>query len=401
MSEKTKSTHKKIVIVGGGFGGVKAALELSRTKEFHVTLISDKPYFRYNPTLYHTATGGLFKQSIIPISNILEGGSISFIEAEVVSIDRDKKSLLLKNKSHVEYDTVIFALGSVANYFGIEGMQENSYSIKSAEEVRVFKDHLHAQLQDTGRPDHNYVIVGAGPTGIELAGVLPSYIKRLMKTHGIKDRKVNVKIIEAAPRLLPRSNPNVSRAVAKRLKKLGVTVVLGKTVEEADDDSLLVGGKDIPSKTIIWTAGTANHPFFRQQDFTLTERGKVEVDEHLMVGDTIYVIGDNANTPFSGMAQTALHDAEYVTRDIEAKFYGNEGDVYKPHSPAYVIPVGAGWATFEWKKVVLIGKLGWILRQAGDWVGFSDIEPWWKATRQWATEFGSEEDCQTCLDQSK
>ncbi len=398
MSEKTNKTKKQIVVVGGGFGGLKAALDLSRNSEFHVTLISDKPYFRYNPTLYHTATGGLFKQSIITLKSILEGGSIEFVEGEMVGIDSEKKTIALKDKTVVDYDTAVLALGSVANYFGIKGMQENSYSIKSLDEVARFKEHLHRQLEDDKKPDLNYIIVGAGPTGIELAGVLPNYIRRLMKDHGITHRKVNVTIVEASPRLLPRSNPRISRAVAKRLKSLGVKVLLGKSVQEADDDSLLIDGKDVPSKTIIWTAGTANHPFYKAAGFELNERGKVKVDEHLMAKKDIYVIGDNADTPFSGMAQTALHDALYVTHDIEARHHGNPGEKYTLKTPAYVIPVGHGWAAFEWKKIVIIGKLGWVIRQAADWVGFSDIEPWWKATKQWATEFGEEEDCATCLD---
>lgn len=396
MSKKTKSQKQQIVIIGGGFGGIRTALELSRNEELSVTLISDKVDFQYYPTLYHTATGGLFRQSSIPINTLLEGGAIKFISSAAVSLQRPKKTVTLKNGDAVSYDTLVFALGSVVNYFGINGMAENSYSIKSIDEVKRFKQHLHRQLEDEKKPDLNYIIVGAGPTGIELAGALPSYIKRVMKDHGIRHRKVNVRIIEAAPRLLPRAAPSISKAVAKRLKSLGVHILLGKSVDAADDDSLLVGGKDIPSKTIVWTAGAANHPFFKENDFVLGERGKVLVDDHLKAEESIYVIGDNAQTQYSGMAQTALYDAGYVAHDIEANFYGNAGSPYKPHAPASVIPVGHHWASFEWKFVRLTGWLGWVLREAGDWVGFHDLEPWWKANEQWLTEFGNEEDCDVC-----
>lgn len=397
MSEKTKLEKQQIVIVGGGFGGIKAALELSRNAEFSVTLISDKTDFRYNPTLFHTATGGVFRQSAIPLSEILEGGNINFIQGKLVKLDRVTRSIELEdNDMVIPYDKLVLSLGVVTNYFGIEGLQEYSYGIKSPEEVQRFKSHLHKLLDDDGKPDINYIIVGGGPTGVELAGALPTYIRQIMKRHGIKDRNINVKLIEAAPHILPRSAEKVSISVCKRLKKLGVKVMTNKVIQGLDDDSLMVSSKDIPSHTVVWTAGTANNPFFKENDFNLTERGKVEVDEHLMAEDSIYVIGDNAHTPYSGLAQTAVYDGHYVVHDIEAKFHGNEGKNYKPKHPATVVPVGYGWAAFEYKKIHITGPLGWLIRQAADWIGYHDLEPWWKASQQWATEFGNEEDCKIC-----
>lgn len=399
MSEKSKEAKHKVVVVGGGFGGIKAALELSRNKEFEVTLVSDKPDFRYNPTLYHTATGGLFKQSSIPLSSILEGGRIEFILSKLVKLDRTTRSIELENGHILPYDKLVLALGVVTNYFGIDGLDKYSYGIKSPEEVTRFKAHLHKLLQDEGKPDLNYIIVGGGPSGVELAGVLPSYIRQIMKSHGIKNRRVNVKLIEAAPRILPNSAKGVSQAATKRLRKLGVQVLVHKMVQGMDEDSLMVSSKDIPSHTVVWTAGTSNNPFFKTNEFHLTERGKVVVDEHLLAEDSIYVIGDNASTPYSGLAQTAVYDGHYIAHEIEAKYHGNEGAAYKPKYPATVVPVGFGWAAFEYKKLHITGWLGWMIRGAADWIGFHDIEPWWKASEQWATEFGSEEDCDICAKQ--
>lgn len=397
MSKKTNEQKQQIVVVGGGFGGIKAALELSRNVEFAVTLISDKTDFRYNPTLFHTATGGVFRQSSIPLSEILEGGNINFIQGKLVRLDRVTRSIELEGDDRVmPYDKLVLSLGVVTNYFGIEGLQEYSYGIKSPEEVQRFKAHLHKLLDDDGKPDINYIIVGGGPTGVELAGALPTYMRQIMKRHGIKGRNINVKLIEAAPHILPRSAEKVSIAVCKRLRKLGVKVMTNKVIQGLDDDSLMVSSKDIPSHTVVWTAGTANNPFFKENDFNLTERGKVEVDEHLMAEDSIYVIGDNAHTPYSGLAQTAVYDGHYVVHDIEAKFHGNEGKNYKPKYPATVVPVGYGWAAFEYKRIHITGPLGWLIRQAADWIGYHDLEPWWKASQQWATEFGSEEDCEVC-----
>ncbi len=397
VNKKTNEEKRHIVVVGGGFGGVKAALELSRNSEFEVTLISDKADFRYNPTLFHTATGGLFRQSAIPLEEILRGGNIKFIQGELVKIDRVTRSIELSNDTIVAYDKLVLALGVVTNYFGVEGLKEFSYGIKSPEEVAHFKKHLHTILQTEHKPDVNYIIVGGGPTGVELAGALPAYMRQIMKHHNIKRKKINVKIIEASPRLLPRSAEKVSEAVTKRLKKLGVEVLVGRIVQELDEDSLMVSSKDIPSHSVVWTAGTSNNPFFKENDFTLTERGKVAVDEHLLAEDSIYVIGDNASTPYSGLAQTAVYDGHYVAHDIEAKHHGNEGSAYRPRYPATVVPVGYGWAAFEYKKIRVTGWLGWFIRQAADWVGYHDLQPWWKASEQWMTEFGKEEECEVCL----
>ncbi len=391
--------HKKrqqIVVVGGGFGGIKAALELSRNKEFEVILVSDKETFRYNPTLYHTATGGLMRQSSIPLKNILEGGRIQFVLGTIVKLDRSTQSIELEDKKVIAYDTLVLGLGVVTNYFGIKGLSEYAYGITSADEVVRFKKRLHQQLTEKGKPDDNYLIIGAGPSGVELAGALPAYLKEIIKKHGLPPQKVNVKLIEAAPRVLPRSVEAISKAVTKRLEKLDVTVMTGRTVSNMDDDSLLVGADDIPSQTVVWTAGAANHAFFKNNKFNLTERGKVAVNNHLLAEDRIYVVGDNADTPYSGLAQTAVYDGHYVARDIEAKFHGNEGQAYRPKSPATVIPVGSGWAAFEWKKLYFTGWPGWFLRQAADWIGYHDLEPWWKASQQWLTEFGEEEDCVDC-----
>lgn len=387
---------KHIVVVGGGFGGIKTALELARNRSVAVTLISDQPDFRYNPTLYHTATGGLMRQSSIPLPSIFKSSPIMFIQDKVIKIDRSRQLIKTFSGQAFHYDTAVFALGNVTNYFGIPGLDKYSYGITTPSEVKRFKNHLHKLLQDSGKPDLNYIIIGGGPTGIELAGALPAYLRQIMKHHGIKSRRLKIKLIEAAPRLLPRSAPNISRAVEKRLKKLGVQLSLGKGVQGEVIDGLLVGDKKIKSQTVVWAAGTANNPFFKANNFQMTDRGKVVVDDHMLAEENIYVIGDNANTPYSGMAQTALFDGHYVAHDIEANLHGNVGPAYKPRNPPSVIPVGPSWAAFQYGKFTLIGRLGWYIRQAADWIGYHDLQPWWKASEQWMTEFGEEEECPVC-----
>lgn len=385
----------KVLVVGGGFGGVKAALELREHDNIEVTLLSDRDDFRYYPTFYHTATGGLKSQSSIPLPEILDE-HVKIIIGSAVKLDRSRRQITTSNGQHLPYDTLIMSLGTVTNYFGIRGLEEYSFSIKSIEGITRFKDHLHRQLADEHKPDLRYVIVGAGPTGIELAGALPTYLRKIMHNHGIKRRAIRIELIEAAPRLLPRSHKSISRAVNRRLRKLGVHVMRNQTVQGQNADSIIINDQPLMSRTVVWTAGVANNPFFQANGFTMAERGKVQVNDHLMAEPHVYVIGDNAATQYSGLAQTALYDAEYVARDITASLQHKPQAAYKPKQPVSVIPVGSNWAAVEWGKFHFSGRLGWLLRSAADWIGFHDLQPWWKASEQWLTEFGSQEDCLTC-----
>lgn len=393
----TDQKKHHIVIVGGGFGGVKAALDLSKNESVTVTLVSDQKDFRYYPSLYHTATGGLRSQSSIPLKDIIADNPIEYIHGTAVTLDRHNKALELKNGNTVTFDSLILALGVVTNYFGIKGLDKYSYGIKSIEEIEQFKQHLHQQMQDEHQPDLNYIIVGAGPTGIELAGALPDYLHKLMNYHGIKHKAVHIELVEALPRLLPRSPKTTSLAVRRQLRRLGVKLLLGQTVQGETADALVINGKPLPSHTVVWTAGMANNPFFTANNFALNERHKVVVNDYLEAEPNIYVIGDNAATPFSGMAQTALHDGKFISEHLGLKLDGKDPKKYRARQPVSIIPAGPHWAAVDWGRFHFYGRVGWVLREAADLIGFHDLEPWWRASEQFLTELGSEEtECAVC-----
>lgn len=387
----------KILIVGGGFAGVKAALELGKNKDLDVTLLSDHSHFRYYPGLFHTATGGRRAGARIRLENILQDTPGKFVRDSAVKLDRQNKIVTTKGGKKLEYDKLLLAMGNVTNYFGIQGLKEYSFGIKSTEEAEEFKKHLHQQFVDNACPDLNYFIVGGGPTGIELAGALPGYIKKIMKAHKVKDCKLNISLIEAAPHLLPRSSKDVSTAITKRLRQLGIKIYTGVAVKGQDSDSLMFGDKDLPSKTVVWTAGVTNHPFFKENGFKITERGKVEVNPYLETEPDIYVLGDNANTLYSGMAQTALHDGEFVAKNLIREQNGKQPKEYVPKQPISVIPVGPYWASVEWGKRHFSGLTGWILRILANLKGFHDLESWPKAGEQWMQSLSEEElNCPNC-----
>ncbi len=392
------NNKQRVLILGGGFGGVKAALELADNPNFSVVLMSDQANFRYYPSLYHTATGGSQLASAIPLAEIFEGKNVEIIKNNAQKLDRDNKKVKGASGKNYSYDNLIIALGVMTNYFHIKGLDKYSYGIKTLEEVVELKAHLHKLILDEGKPDLNYIIIGGGATGVELAGALPSYINKIMANHGIKSKKVHIDLVEALPRLMPKMSKHYSRALQKRLRKLGVKLYLGQMVKAETADNLVVSDHSLKSHTVVWTAGVTNNPFLAANKFILTDQGKAQVNEYLMAEDNIYVIGDNAETAYSGMAQTALHDAKTVTGNLKRLARGEEPLLYEPRLPVYITPAGPGWAAVQWGNLEIYGWLGWLLRNAADAIGYHDLEPWWKASKHWLAQTETEETCAICKD---
>lgn len=384
----------KVVVLGGGFAGIKVALELSGDPQVRVSLISDQDNFRYYPTLYRTATGGNEIASNIPLVEIFKKKPVKIINDSIKTVDREAKKV--SGKESYSYDILVVALGVVTNYFGIKGLDKYSYGIKSQQEAQELRDHIHKILLDEGKPDVNYIVIGGGPTGVELAGALPSYIKHVMKKHQLPEKKLHIDLVEAAPRLMPRMTPSYSKAIQRRLRKLGIKLYLGQAVQDETAGELIVSGHPIESHTVVWTAGVTNHPFFSANKFNLVDHGKVAVSRTLQTEEDIYVIGDNADTPYAGMAQTALHDATFLANNLKRRIASKKMRAYKPKKPIYVTPVGPGWAAVVWNNMHIYGWFGWLLRSAADLRAFHDYEPWWTASKHWIAEYEDQPNCPVC-----
>lgn len=382
-SEKHKQdTFMQITIVGGGFGGVKAALELSKDKRARITLITDKTDFQYYPALYSTATGKSHLQSWVPLGEIFAGRSnISVTIDTVLTIDKEAKVITGASGKVYEYKKLILALGSITTYFGIKGLDQYAYGIKSADEIKRLKQHFFDEFSQSDHFESNFLIVGAGPTGVELASSLGTYLHKLKRHYNMSGPKIKISVIEAAPRVLPRMSEKASELVHARLKKLGVYVALNKKVEEQTVDSLIVNGKPIKSQAVIWTSGVANNPFYsaNADQFEMSKNGKVIVDAYMRSGKDVYVIGDNAFTPYGGLAQTALRDGIYAAKHIT----GKTTKKYVAKMPPVVVPIGENWAIFEYKNIRITGILASMIRSAADFIGYSDILPFGQALGAW------------------
>lgn len=397
--------EQKIIIVGGGFGGIRAALDLDREKlpQTRITLISDKPHFEFNPALYRVVTGNTPLEVCVPLREIFFHTSVEVLEDTIVSADLSEKTLQGKTGSAYTYDYLVLALGSVTAYFDIPGMEQHSFSFKSIAEALRLKQHLHELFETHARTGAlepvRIVVVGAGPSGAELAAQLSFYCKRLASHHQLAPSRVVIDLVEAAPRILPLFPEDFTQEIEKRLTALGVAINTGKGVIKKEGDTLYFKDGEITAQTVIWTAGIRPHPLYGKIDgLTLAKSGRVAVDEYLQAKgkENVFIVGDAADTPYAGMAQTALHQGRFAAEIIKRKILGFPLYPYLPHKPVYAVPVGKGWAAIKMGKIKLYGKLGWLIRRMADLRFFLSILPIKKALAAFRSEGTLCETCAIC-----
>ncbi len=377
---------QRIVVVGSGFGGVETALGLVGSEDFEVTLITTQLTFEYHAALYRSATGRSPLEVVLPLSDIFTDESgINIVQDKLVSINPDEKIVKGDVTGEYKYDYLILAIGQVANYYGIEGMDSSSFSMDTVANTIKLREHLkNVVINGKTKQDFEFVVIGGGATGVELVSELEDFIASLCKSHSKSARKVDVTLVEGSPRVLPLLSPKASRYAQTRLEELGVRLLLSTRASGLKDGVLsLADGKTIKSRTVIWTAGARNNPFFanNEERFKLARNGRVEVDEYLEAAKNVCVIGDSANTQYAGMAQTALFDAKFVVNNLVRHVHGKERNMYVPHRPIYAVPVGKSWAIVQWGNTVLWGKPAWAARRLADFRLFMNFEPYKKAVK--------------------
>lgn len=390
---------KQVVIIGGGFAGIRTARQLKKQKDVFVTIVNDGVDFRYCPALYRAATGFKLGAARLPLEwMLLDNSNTALVINRAVTINPEKKQIVLQDKTSLDYDYLVCALGSETTYFNIEGMHEHSYGIKSAEEILEFRKHLHSKIESSSEIDENYVIVGAGPTGVELAAALGAYLTKIAKSHKAKKHKVKIWLVEAGNRVLPQMDSKTSRIVHKHLEKKGVKILVNTKVESETVKMLKTSGGNIKTNTVIWTAGYVNNKFYRENSsiFEFAKNGKVKVDKHLTVFNSVYVAGDNAYTPYSGTALTAIRHGNFVAKDISARLEHKKRPTKYESKPVVVIPVGKNWAIMQYGKLVLYGKIASIIRGVADYVGYSDVLGYGRALTIWSNSDNTDNNCPVC-----
>lgn len=363
-----------VVIVGGGFAGVKTALELSKRQIGKVTLISDHSYFLHHATLYATATGKSTEESVLPLNAIFANHpNVEIIQDHITTLDPQRK-LVNGQKRSYHYDKLVLALGSVTTFFDIKGMQAHAYGIKTLAEVQQFHEHLHDEVVHQ-KLDKQYFVIGGGLTGVEMASALHHYLQQLIEIYRLKHARPTVTLVEAQERILPHLSRSASRKVHNELTRQGVKVLTGHRVSSLDNDAINIEGRVYPTTTAIWTSGVANNPFFKanREYFTFAKDGRVVVSPQLEALENVYVIGDSAAAEKAAMALPAFRQAKHVAKNLTRLATHREQLAYRPKSVLMGVPVGERWGYVEWFGMYLAGRSGSVVRRWMELYGYCQL----------------------------
>ena len=399
MSFKKSLVTPRVLIVGGGFAGTtlarKLILGMCGSTKLNVTLISNKSYFEYYPAFYRVVTGATPAEVCISLADLVPK-EVDIVIDKIVSADLVKKEVKGLSGHVYTADYIVLATGSQTTYFNLPGLPDLSFGFKSIAEAVKLKKHIENLFIEKARSNNSLnsstenpkdmvsafqvVVVGGGPSGVEVSGNLVSYMKKLAINYRVDPSFVTVDLVERGGRLIPATHPHASAAALARLQNLGVNVFLNREVMSEDVEKILMSDMSLQTKTVIWTAGTSINALYNSiEGLQCTERHRVLVDDHLEAAGfkDIYIAGDGAGTTYAGLAQTAIHDGHYVANDILWKIdttkIKKDRKIYKVKNIDYIIPIGHNWAIMSLGTFHIFGWPAYFVRQCLDFFYFAGI----------------------------
>ena len=381
------SPHR-VLILGGGFAGLVAAQTLKRA-DIDVTLLDKRNFHLFQPLLYQVATGSLSPAEIAaPIRAVLSSQkNVEVLLGEAVDIDPAAKKILLVDGDAFPYDTLIIATGSQTSYYGNDHWRENAPSLKSVEEATRMRHKLlyaferaeRAETEAEERAWLNFVIVGAGATGLELAGAIAEIAHHTLKHdfRRIRPQEARIILMEGGPRVLPPYPEDLSAKAEKLVKNLGVEIMLDAFVTDINAESVSYqhGGTSgtLPARTVFWAGGVTATPFARKVAERLnaeTDRsGRLKVQPDLTVPNhpEIFVLGDLAisfdaeGNPLPGVAQVAIQGGRYAAKLIKARLVGRTLPPFKYFDKGDMAVIGRAAAVANVFGVHVSGFIAWCL----------------------------------------
>lgn len=380
----------RVVILGGGFGGLNAARGL-KTAPVHVTLIDRRNFHLFQPLLYQVATGSLSPGEIAaPIRGVLSNQEhTDTLLADAVDIDPAAKNVLLRDGATISYDSLIVATGSESSYFGHNEWRAYAPPLKSVEDATAIRHKILVAFEEAERTCDlaerrawlTFVIVGAGPTGVELAGALGEIAHHTLRHdfRAIKPSDATIVLVDGGPRILPSFAQDLSVKADNQLQELGVSIRCNLMVDSLDQDGVTVKDKQgghhrMQAKTVLWAAGVAVSDFAKQlvkRTGAPTDKlGRIKVDEHLNVPNypDIFVIGDLAyyldkkGKPLPGVAQVAMQGGSYAAKVISQRL-GGDPDIrpFKYFNKGELAVIGRAAAVADVFGVHLSGLIAWLV----------------------------------------
>jgi len=373
----------RIIIVGGGFGGLAAAKALKHTPA-QIILIDRANHHLFQPLLYQVATAALTPSQIAtPIRSILrKQKNVTVVLGEVAGVDKERRCVLVstadRERVPVAYDYLILATGATHSYFGHNEFEEFAPGLKSLADAvsarnRILQAFEQAEAEDDPsryRDLLTFILVGAGPTGVEMASALAILVRTTLKSdfRRIDPTSARIVLVDMAPRVLPPFSEDLSEAAKRRLEDLGVEVRLGHSVDQIDDEGIVVAGERIASKTVIWTAGVAPSPAGKWLKVETDRAGRVRVQKDVTVPGhpEIFVVGDTASfeengKPLPGVAQVAMQQGRYAGKVIHSRVNGKTPPgPFSYFDKGNMAVVGKGFAVLESHKVRVSGFGAWL-----------------------------------------
>lgn len=402
----------RVVILGAGFGGVRCALDLEKniSKDSEIIVIDKNDYHTFQPALYEVASAfyvgnnprcqkfdfhKIKRSAAIPLRAVFKGKNIKFIQSEVKSVDVAVKNITFSSGEVMNFDYLVFALGSETNYFGIPHLAEKSYPLKSVEDALNIKAAID-ELFYNAKSDEmiKIAIGGGGVAGSEFAGELMGDIAKLVRRHKHLRDKVTVTVIEASPNVLGGAAPWIAETAKKRLEDLGVKILTSKKITDiADKEVLLEGGEKVPFNILIWTAGIkANSIFSKISGLNIDKSCKIIVDLSLQAHphSNVFAIGDNTwcfdpetQRAAPTMMKTATDQGALAAKNVINLINGKPLEKYKHQGGKFIVPIGGRFGIADLGKVHLIGSMAWFLKQLTFLQYFATILPIHKALKFW------------------
>ncbi|MFY9754396.1 MAG: NAD(P)/FAD-dependent oxidoreductase [Pseudolabrys sp.] len=379
MTELSTQHKTRVVIVGGGFGGLSTAKGLADAP-FNVTLIDRNNHHLFQPLLYQVATAGLSPADIAsPIRGILGGQrNVKIMLAEVSGIDVTRKEVIADGR-RIGYDYLVLATGARHAYFGHNDWAAFAPGLKTIDDATYLRRRILLAFEraenetdvDERRRLMTFVVVGGGPTGVEMAGAIAELAKRALASdfQSIDPQCASIVLIEGAQRLLTPFDPLLSQAARRSLKDLGVDVRLGAAVTDCSCEGVRLGDQFISTRTIIWAAGVMASPAGRWLGAEVDRAGRVMVRADLsvpghadvfVIGDTAAVTGaDGAMLP--GVAPVAKQQGQYVARALIARYQGRTAAVFRYRDFGSLATIGRSRAVAQFGKLRLSGFPAWVL----------------------------------------
>jgi NADH dehydrogenase len=373
----------RIIIVGGGFGGLAAAKALRKTPA-EVILIDRSNHHLFQPLLYQVATAVLTPSQIAtPIRSIFrKQKNVTVILGEVTGVDKERKCVFVsdadRERVSVAYDYLILATGATHSYFSHNEFEKYAPGLKSLADAvsarnRILQAFEQAEAEEdpSRHPDLlTFILVGAGPTGVEMASALAILVRTTLESdfRRVDPASARIVLVDMAPRVLPPFSEDLSEAAKRRLEKLGVEVRLGHSVDLIDDDGIVAAGERIASKTVIWTAGVAPSPAGKWLKVETDRAGRVRVQNDVTVPGhpEIFVVGDTASfeengKPLAGVAQVAMQQGRYAGKVLHARITGSTPPgPFSYFDKGTMAVVGKGFAVLQSHKVRASGFIAWL-----------------------------------------